>query len=114
MWLNICTYMTACGTHLFKSSTGNDVCRPCPRDSDTFKMASVECRCRRSFYRAASEPADTPCTRLLATLCYIYIYYSALITQRSTMMSVSVWLSLCPHTYLKNRTFELYDYFLCM
>ena len=55
---------TACDAHLFKSSTGNDACRACPRDSDTDKMASVECRCRRSFYRSPSESADTPCTRL--------------------------------------------------
>ena len=67
MWL-----YTACGEHLFKSSTGNDACRACPRDSDTDKMASVECRCRRLFYRSPSEAADTPCTRLIywSIKCY--------------------------------------------
>jgi len=59
---------TACGSHLFKSSTGNDACRSCPRDSDTDKMASTECRCHRSFYRSPSDAADTPCTRMNTTV----------------------------------------------
>lgn len=54
----------ACPAHTFKSSTGNDACRSCPRDSDTNKMASVQCQCRRS--------ADTPCTRQTA-YCSVFI-----------------------------------------
>jgi len=62
----------ACPAHTFKSSTGNDACRSCPRDSDTNKMASVECQCRRSYYRSSTESADTPCTRQTA-YCSVFI-----------------------------------------
>ncbi|XP_051956823.1 ephrin type-B receptor 4b isoform X2 [Xyrauchen texanus] len=52
-----------CGSSQYKVSVGGSLCRVCPENSNTHSSGSSVCLCRSGFYRAASELADTACTK---------------------------------------------------
>ncbi|KAK3583424.1 hypothetical protein CHS0354_040400 [Potamilus streckersoni] len=52
-----------CATNKFKWELGNNLCRPCPANSFTSAMGSMECFCIDGYYRADSDPKSDPCTR---------------------------------------------------
>uniref|UniRef100_A0AAR2JV80 receptor protein-tyrosine kinase n=1 Tax=Pygocentrus nattereri TaxID=42514 RepID=A0AAR2JV80_PYGNA len=50
----------ACGAGQYKSSMGPSVCRVCPMNSNTHSVGAVSCSCRPGYYRAPTDPPDTP------------------------------------------------------
>ncbi|MEQ2172387.1 Ephrin type-B receptor 3, partial [Goodea atripinnis] len=46
----------------FKSKFGEGTCAPCPSNSRTSSRGANICPCQNGFYRADSDPPDSPCT----------------------------------------------------
>ncbi|XP_047224259.1 ephrin type-B receptor 3 isoform X1 [Girardinichthys multiradiatus] len=58
------TQCQACIPGTFKSKFGEGTCAPCPSNSRTsFRGANI-CPCQNGFYRADSDPPDSPCTTI--------------------------------------------------
>ncbi|XP_064161427.1 ephrin type-A receptor 8 [Anguilla rostrata] len=53
----------ACEVGFYKPSAGDQLCGKCPLHSHSETRAAISCPCDSSYYRAASDPPATPCTR---------------------------------------------------
>uniref|UniRef100_A0A3B4Z881 Ephrin type-B receptor 3 n=1 Tax=Stegastes partitus TaxID=144197 RepID=A0A3B4Z881_9TELE len=58
------TQCQACIPGTFKSKFGEGSCAPCPSNSRTSAPGANICPCQNGFYRADSDPPDSPCTTI--------------------------------------------------
>lgn len=58
------TQCQACIPGTFKSKFGEGSCAPCPPNSRTSARGANICPCQNGFYRADSDPPDSPCTTI--------------------------------------------------
>lgn len=58
-----CCLFSACGRDYYKYMSGPDACQPCPANSHTKEISSVECTCYNGYYRAEKDPKSMACTR---------------------------------------------------
>uniref|UniRef100_A0A3Q2UJK4 Ephrin type-B receptor 3 n=1 Tax=Fundulus heteroclitus TaxID=8078 RepID=A0A3Q2UJK4_FUNHE len=58
------TQCQACISGTFKSKFGEGTCTPCPFNSRTSSQGANICPCQNGFYRADSDPPDSPCTTI--------------------------------------------------
>ncbi|XP_022068762.1 ephrin type-B receptor 3 [Acanthochromis polyacanthus] len=58
------TQCQACIPGTFKSKFGEGSCAPCPSNSRTSARGANICPCQNGFYRADSDPPDSPCTTI--------------------------------------------------
>ncbi|KAM4557620.1 ephrin type-B receptor 3 isoform 2-T3 [Fundulus diaphanus] len=58
------TQCQACISGTFKSKFGEGTCAPCPSNSRTSSRGANICPCQNGFYRADSDPPDSPCTTI--------------------------------------------------
>uniref|UniRef100_A0A3Q1CKL6 Ephrin type-B receptor 3 n=1 Tax=Amphiprion ocellaris TaxID=80972 RepID=A0A3Q1CKL6_AMPOC len=58
------TQCQACIPGTFKSKFGEGSCAPCPSNSRTNARGANICPCQNGFYRADSDPPDSPCTTI--------------------------------------------------
>ncbi|KAM4728158.1 ephrin type-B receptor 3 [Anableps anableps] len=58
------TQCQACIPGTFKSKFGEGTCAPCPANSRTSSRGANICPCQNGFYRADSDPPDSPCTTI--------------------------------------------------
>ncbi|XP_012716369.2 ephrin type-B receptor 3 isoform X1 [Fundulus heteroclitus] len=58
------TQCQACISGTFKSKFGEGTCAPCPFNSRTSSQGANICPCQNGFYRADSDPPDSPCTTI--------------------------------------------------
>ncbi|KAK5618738.1 Ephrin type-B receptor 3 [Crenichthys baileyi] len=58
------TQCQACIPGTFKSKFGEGTCAPCPSNSRTSSRGANICPCQNGFYRADSDPPDSPCTTI--------------------------------------------------
>uniref|UniRef100_H3A9X5 receptor protein-tyrosine kinase n=1 Tax=Latimeria chalumnae TaxID=7897 RepID=H3A9X5_LATCH len=52
----------ACPVGTFKLHTGDSSCLSCPAQTRTTREGSTVCECQSGYYRAVSDPPDSPCT----------------------------------------------------
>ncbi|XP_072220007.1 ephrin type-B receptor 3 isoform X2 [Leuresthes tenuis] len=58
------TQCQACIPGTFKSKFGEGSCAPCPPNSRTSTRGASICPCQNGFYRADSDPPESPCTTI--------------------------------------------------
>ncbi|XP_038139456.1 ephrin type-B receptor 3 isoform X1 [Cyprinodon tularosa] len=58
------TQCQACIPGTFKSKFGEGTCAPCPSNSRTSSRGANICPCLGGFFRADSDPPDSPCTTI--------------------------------------------------
>ncbi|KAF7223187.1 ephrin type-B receptor 3-like [Nothobranchius furzeri] len=58
------TQCQACISGTFKSKFGEGSCAPCPSNSHTGSRGANVCPCQNGFYRADSDPPESPCTTI--------------------------------------------------
>ena len=53
-----------CPVATFKSTTSNEQCLPCPRntDLDELTVGLVTCHCLHGYYRSPADDVTAPCT----------------------------------------------------
>lgn len=60
----------ACGERMFKPSSGNELCQPCPDNSNNAGTANVGCSCNEGYRRVNPDDVTTACSGMCSLLSH--------------------------------------------